>query len=134
MAAHAASDGDPIAETATVLRGMHNMGWGWGILMTIASLAILGLLVGAVLTAVRDEGSPSPREILDRRLAASEIDLDEYGRRRQRLRASGETSIPFRRGYVSAPAAIGLPVVVSGPGTRRLWRAGLRRWRNGPVQ
>jgi uncharacterized membrane protein len=48
---------------------MHNMGWGWALLMTIAWLAIVGLLVGVVLTAVRDRRSPSPRETLDRRLA-----------------------------------------------------------------
>ena len=59
---------------------MHDMGWGWAVLMTIAWLAILGLIVGVVLTAVRDRRSPSPREILDRRLAAGELDLDEYER------------------------------------------------------
>ena len=68
---------------------MHNMGWGWGVLMTIAWLAILGLLVGVVLAAVRDRGSSSPREILDRRLAAGEIDLDEYERARAAMSREG---------------------------------------------
>jgi len=72
---------------------MHNMGWGWAILMTIASLAILGLLVGVVFSAVRDQG-PSPREILDRRLAAGEIDLDEYGRARAAMSREGSGGLP----------------------------------------
>lgn len=73
---------------------MHNMGWGWAILMTIASLATLGLLVGVVLTAARDHGGPSPREILDRRLAAGEIDLDEYGRARAAMSREGSDGSP----------------------------------------
>jgi putative membrane protein len=68
---------------------MHDMGWGWAVLMTIAWLAILGLIVGVVLTAVRDRRSPSPREILDRRLAAGEIDLDEYERARAAMSREG---------------------------------------------
>jgi putative membrane protein len=82
---------------------MHNMGWGWGILLTIASLAILGLLVGVVLTAVRDQGSPSPREILDRRLAAGEIDLDEFGRARAAM--SREGSGAWRQAHRQRPEA-----------------------------
>jgi len=73
---------------------MHNMGWGSAIVMTIASLAILGLLVGVVLTAVRDPGSPSPREILDRRLAAGEMDLEEYGRARAAMSREGSGGLP----------------------------------------
>ena len=61
---------------------MHDMGWGWAILMTIAWLVLLGLLLGVVLAAVRDRRGALPREILDRRLAAGEIDLDEYERAR----------------------------------------------------
>jgi uncharacterized membrane protein len=68
---------------------MHDMGWGWALLMTIAWLAILGLLVGVVLTAVRDRRSPSPRETLDHRLAAGEIDLDEYERARAAMSREG---------------------------------------------
>jgi len=73
---------------------MHNMGWGWAILMTIASLAILGLLAGVVLTAVRDRRSASPHEILDRRLAAGEIDPDEYGRARAAMSREGSGGLP----------------------------------------
>jgi putative membrane protein len=73
---------------------MHNMGWGWAVLMTIVWLAILGLLVGVVLTAVRDRRSASPREILDRRLAAGEIDVDEYERARAALWREGTGGSP----------------------------------------
>jgi putative membrane protein len=73
---------------------MHDMGWGWAILMTIAWLAILGLLVGVVLAAVRDRGSPSPREILDRRLAVGAIDLDEYERARAAISREGTGGSP----------------------------------------
>lgn len=64
---------------------MHHMGWGWGILMTLGWLALLGLFVGVLLTAVRDRRNASPREILDRRLAAGEIDLDTYRRARDAM-------------------------------------------------
>jgi uncharacterized membrane protein len=68
---------------------MHDMGWGWALLMTIAWLAILGLLVGVVLTAVRDRRTPSPRETLDRRLATGEIGIDEYERARAAMSREG---------------------------------------------
>jgi uncharacterized membrane protein len=68
---------------------MHDIGWGWALLITIAWLAILGLLVGVVLTAVRDRRRPSPRETLDRRLATGEIGIDEYERARAGCRARG---------------------------------------------
>lgn len=73
---------------------MHDMGWGWAILMTIAWLALLGLLVGVVLSAVRDRRDSSPREILDRRLAAGEIDLDEYERARVAMSREGTGGSP----------------------------------------
>jgi uncharacterized membrane protein len=73
---------------------MHDMGWGWAILMTIAWLAILGVLVGVVLTAVRDRRSASPREILDRRLAAGEIGIEEYERARAAMSREGAGSSP----------------------------------------
>jgi putative membrane protein len=74
---------------------MHNMGWGWAVLMTIAWLAILGLLVGAVLTRMRDRSSASPREILDRRLAAGEIDLDQYESARAAMSREGPGGSPM---------------------------------------
>ena len=73
---------------------MHDMGWGWAILMTIAWLVLLGLLLGVVLAAVRDRRGASPREILDRRLAAGEIDLDEYERARAAMSRGGTDGSP----------------------------------------
>ena len=71
---------------------MHDMGWGWAVLMTIAWVAILGILVGVILAAVRDRRSASPREILDRRLAAGEIGIDEYERARAAMSREGSGS------------------------------------------
>lgn len=73
---------------------VHNMGWGWGILMTLGWLALLGLFLGVVLAAVRDRRSQSPREILDRRLAAGEIDLDQYERAREAMSRHGSDRSP----------------------------------------
>ncbi len=75
---------------------MHDMGWGWVILMAIAWLAILGILVGVVLTAVRDRRNPSPREILDRRLAAGEIGIDDYERARAAISRESSGGSPAR--------------------------------------
>jgi len=61
---------------------MHDMGWGWAVLMTLGWLALLGLFLVVALAAVRDRRTPSAREILDRRLAVGEIDIDEYERAR----------------------------------------------------
>src|SRR5215216_4092687 len=75
---------------------MHDMGWGWGILMTLGWLAVLGLFIGPLVGAVRDRRSDSPRESLDRRLAAGEIDLDTYGRARNRCRIAARSVRPRR--------------------------------------
>lgn len=68
---------------------MHDMGWGWGVLMTLGWLVLLGLLVGVLIAAIRDRRSPSPRESLDRRLATGEIDLDTYRRARDAMMDGG---------------------------------------------
>jgi uncharacterized membrane protein len=52
---------------------MLDMSWGWGILMMLGWLALLAIFLSVVLAAVRDRRAPSPREVLDRRLAAGEI-------------------------------------------------------------
>jgi len=43
---------------------------------------------------MRDRTSASPREILDRRLAAGEIDLDEYERARAAMSREGTGGSP----------------------------------------
>jgi putative membrane protein len=72
---------------------MNHMSWGWGILMMLGWLALLGLLVGVVLAVVRDRRSAAPREILDRRLAAGDIEIDDYRRTRDAM-SDGDTGRP----------------------------------------
>jgi putative membrane protein len=72
---------------------MHDMGWGWGVLMTIGWIALLGLFVGVLVMAIRNRSGESAREILDRRLAAGEIDPDEYRRAREAM-SEGHTGRP----------------------------------------
>jgi hypothetical protein len=63
---------------------MHDMGWGWGILMTLGSLALLGLFLTLVAAAVRD-----------RRLAAREMAAtDEYERARGAMSREGPDRSP----------------------------------------
>jgi uncharacterized membrane protein len=58
----------------------HNMGWGWGILMTLGWLILLGLFLAVLVASLRDRKNPSARELLDQRLASGEITVDEYER------------------------------------------------------
>jgi putative membrane protein len=72
----------------------HDMGVGAWIFMTVFWIALLGVIVWA-LTSLSDRGQPSeprerPEEILDRRLAAGEIDVKTYDELRARLRGSAE--------------------------------------------
>lgn len=66
-------------------------GWGWAtsIFVTLFGVALLGLIVWAIKESIErrhglDRGgsrqSESPREILDRRLARGEIDVEGYER------------------------------------------------------
>lgn len=69
---------------------MHDIGWGWEILMVLAMIAFWGLVVYLVVglasgdrsakppTATSPPLPPSAVEILDRRLARGEVDLEEY--------------------------------------------------------
>ncbi|WP_232524367.1 SHOCT domain-containing protein [Nocardiopsis gilva] len=73
------------------------MGMAWMLLWGLVGLALLVLIVlGIVLTARRLSGGShwtevrrlpeeSPRQVLDRRLAAGEIDEEEYQRLRARI-------------------------------------------------
>jgi uncharacterized membrane protein len=58
----------------------HNMGWGWGILMTLGWLILLALFLAVLVAALRDRKNPSAQERLDKRLASGEISVDEYER------------------------------------------------------
>jgi uncharacterized membrane protein len=57
----------------------NHMGWGWGLLMTVGWLILLGLFLALLISAMRERRSgPSARELLDQRLASGEISLEEY--------------------------------------------------------
>jgi putative membrane protein len=65
---------------------MHDVGWGAWLLMSVGMVAFWALVIYGVLRLVSatgsqapDEGSREPHdEVLKRRLAAGEIDVDEY--------------------------------------------------------
>ena len=73
------------------------VGWGGWLLMSLMMLAFWTLIVVAVVAVVRslrrDEdrpgyrGTSDARQLLDERFARGEIDADEYGKRRELLRA-----------------------------------------------
>jgi putative membrane protein len=72
--------------------------WGW-LMMVFGGLLWLVVVVAVVVLAVRyvedrqalppAAQEPSALELLDRRLARGEIDVDEYERRRDAMTASG---------------------------------------------
>lgn len=81
---------------------MGTSGWIFSIL---ATLIILGLIVGVIVWAVsprggRDSGpsatGDSAREILDRRLASGEITVDQYARLREALSDAPSTTSDSR--------------------------------------
>ncbi len=68
---------------------MHNFGWGWWLVMSIGMVAFWALVIYGIVWLIRGgqnvqqrvEPSPeSPRQILERRLAAGEISIEEYRR------------------------------------------------------
>ncbi|HET9720350.1 MAG TPA: SHOCT domain-containing protein [Solirubrobacteraceae bacterium] len=73
---------------------MHSVGWGWWLIGAIGMIAFWGLVVYAVVALVGgrvrtgEAGPPveppseSALEILDRRLAAGELSVEEYEERR----------------------------------------------------
>lgn len=73
--------------------GWNGMGWGGWLGMGVFWLVVVGLLVWTVTRLLpADRGEPrgrpadSAQDLLDRRFAAGEIDIDEYERRRAALR------------------------------------------------
>ncbi len=70
---------------------MHDIGWGWWLVMSIGMLAFWALVIYAVVWLIRggqnvqqqDQAPPkseTPEEILKRRLARGEISIEEYRR------------------------------------------------------
>jgi uncharacterized membrane protein len=58
----------------------NHMGWGWGLLMSLGWLLLLGLFLAVLVASLRDRRNPSAKELLDRRLASGEISVDDYER------------------------------------------------------
>lgn len=82
-----------------MMDGWHS-GWGsgWWILMPILWIVLIGAIVWAVTQLFpgrdgrhsgnrRDRLDETPEEILDRRLASGEIDVETYDATREKLRA-----------------------------------------------
>jgi len=69
---------------------MHDVGWGWWLLMSVGMVAFWGLVVFAVVSLFRgaalgrsgQAGTEAPGALLKRRLAAGEITIEEYERLR----------------------------------------------------
>ena len=66
---------------------MHDIGWGWWLVMSLGMVAFWALVIYGIVWMMRarqnpqqrDEPSPEPsREILKRRLANGEISIEEY--------------------------------------------------------
>lgn len=72
--------------------------WGWMIVMTLALAALIGVGVWAVIRLTRGDAAAAtdvgetPQQVLDRRLAAGEIDTDEYLLARQTLQDTATTA------------------------------------------
>lgn len=68
-------------------------GWGWMMLMPLIWIVLLGVIVWAVIRLAQrptdrtadQQRRDTPQEILDRRLAAGEIDADAYRQARELL-------------------------------------------------
>jgi putative membrane protein len=76
------------------------MGYGWGmgpagwIFMGLFWLVVIGLVIWAVVALLPRPGQPgrgraeTPEEILDRRFALGELDVEQYRRAREELTAA----------------------------------------------
>lgn len=77
--------------------GFHHddVGFGWGLVMLIGMVLFWGLVIFGVMTlfaggpGARSSNSDDPGEILKRRLAAGEISVEEYERRRSLINGEG---------------------------------------------
>ena len=65
---------------------MHDMSWGWGILMMVGWIAVWALIIWGAIAIWRDRTPDrSARETLDRRLVAGEISVEEYDELRRAM-------------------------------------------------
>jgi putative membrane protein len=79
---------------AVMFNGFHSMGAGGWVLMALFWVALLALVVWVLARLLparaddhpgKDETSDTPREVLDRRLASGEIDVQTYEQLREKL-------------------------------------------------
>jgi uncharacterized membrane protein len=68
---------------------MHDIGWGWWFVMSIGTVAFWALAIGGIVWLIRGRQNvqqldapplDNPNEILKRRLADSDISIEEYER------------------------------------------------------
>lgn len=68
---------------------MQDVGWGWWLVMSVGMVVFWALVIYGVFWLARsggggqappEQGRESPEEVLRRRLAAGEINLEEYQR------------------------------------------------------
>jgi uncharacterized membrane protein len=64
---------------------MHDVGWGWGLLMGVGWLAIWAAIVVAGVALWRNRRNESPTDVLDHRLARGEISIEEHERLRRAI-------------------------------------------------
>jgi len=81
--------------------GNHMTTGGW-IFSIFGTLIVLGLIVAAIVWLIRDHGSQtaaneSASEILDRRLADGELNLEQYNQLRETLVAEQAAATPDPR-------------------------------------
>jgi putative membrane protein len=92
--------------------GMHDVGWGWWLVSAVAMFVVWTAVIYGVFWLVRDAGrrpaGPERRDesaeaVLNRRLAAGEISLEEYDRVRRALCGRGPAE-PKDRASVESPS------------------------------
>ena len=71
---------------------MHDVGWGWWLLMSVGMVAFWGLVIYGVIALLRGSTTASqqppaepPMAVLKRRLASGEVSVEEYEELRQAL-------------------------------------------------
>ena len=99
---------------------MHNLGWGWWLVMSVGMVAFWGLIIFGVVALLRggfgqreeERREELPREsaldILDRRLASGELSIEELRRAPRgaaRQGAARSTLVPHRQGWQPQPTA-----------------------------
>ncbi len=70
---------------------MHNMwhGWGWGVMLVLGVIIVVGVFAAVLLAARSGSGAPADQktalDVLKERYARGEIDDEEFERRKRRL-------------------------------------------------